>query len=58
MIVILLIILGLKFLKKIIPLLLWIFIGMLSALIVSILLPALNLPDPFEWIQTTLGVET
>jgi hypothetical protein len=30
---------------------------MLLALIVSIIIPALKLPDPFEWIQTTLGVE-
>jgi len=50
-----LLIAGIKILTKFIPFFTWLLIGILCGIVISVVFPALNLPNPFEWIISQLG---
>lgn len=49
--------LGIKFIKKFLPFITGLIVGMLLAVIVTSVLPALGLPDPFSWAAGLMGIE-
>jgi uncharacterized membrane protein len=47
---------GIKFVKKFATFVLWVVVGMIAALVVNVVLPAIGFPNPFEWMSEKIGI--
>jgi len=54
---IILLVLGVNLVVKLAPFFVYLLIGILAALLINVVFPALDLPNPFDWILNILGAE-